>query len=185
MIDIKTLNQLILTIHEGNVKAGWWTDLKTGKSILQTRNRPEMLCLAHSELDEAYCGLVSDLMDDKLPQYKMFFVELADTAIRGLDQMGAEGVQYEEDYAPFSREFEDDREMLLYFHLLLSEAMEGYRKGNMTKYLGALKLLAYYILNDKKYGEIVLECLYAKLKYNATRADHDPKNRALADGKKF
>jgi len=37
--------QLAHQIHADNIKAGWWSDLKTGDSIIHTRNRPEILML--------------------------------------------------------------------------------------------------------------------------------------------
>jgi hypothetical protein len=86
------INQVIKEIHENNVKAGWWSNLKTGESILETRNRSEILALVHSEVSEAYFGFKNDLMDDKITSRKMLFVELADTAIRLMDLMGAEKV---------------------------------------------------------------------------------------------
>ena len=83
------LSALCREIHASNVIAGWWSDLKTGESILATRNRPEMLMLAVSELAEAAEGI--DLRpDDKLPHRAMFDVELGDFVIRQLDQIGAE-----------------------------------------------------------------------------------------------
>lgn len=61
----------------------WWKDLETGEPI--DRNVGEVLCLIHSEISEALEGHRKDLMDDHLPQYKMFSVELADAIIRILD----------------------------------------------------------------------------------------------------
>ena len=52
----KTINELCQEIHEDNVKAGWWTDPKTGQSIKETRNVPEMLMLIVSEVSEAMEG---------------------------------------------------------------------------------------------------------------------------------
>lgn len=47
------------------------------------------LCLTHSELSESMEGDRKSLMDDKLPQYPMRSVELADAAIRIFDLAGA------------------------------------------------------------------------------------------------
>lgn len=85
------LNELCREIHEDNVKAGWWTDPKTGQSIKETRNVPEMLMLIVSEVSEAMEGARKDLPDDKLPHRKMFEVELADACIRIFDLAGAKG----------------------------------------------------------------------------------------------
>ena len=95
-------------IHQGNVDAGWWTDLDTlqsgpnGVASLQSlaeecriRTRfgkalvAEKLVLIHSEVSEAMEGARKNLMDDKLPHRKMIEVELADAMIRILDLAGA------------------------------------------------------------------------------------------------
>lgn len=85
--NIDSINDLSKTIHENNVKAGWWTDLKTG--VKKERNVGELICLVHSELSEAMEGHRKNLMDDKLPHRKAFEVELADTLIRIFDIAGA------------------------------------------------------------------------------------------------
>ena len=85
-------------IHQGNVAAGWWTDLDTLQSLAKEcriRTRfgkalvAEKLALIHSEISEAMEGARKNLMDDKLPHRKMIEVELADALIRILDLAGA------------------------------------------------------------------------------------------------
>ena len=85
-------------IHQGNVDAGWWTDLYTLQSLAEEcriRTRfgkalvAEKLALIHSEVSEAMEGARKNLMDDKLPHRKMLEVELADAVIRILDLAGA------------------------------------------------------------------------------------------------
>ena len=92
---IKTLQQ---KIHQGNVQAGWWTDLDSNKDlaeecIKQTRFGKalvaEKLALIHSEVSESMEAARKDLMDDKLPHRKGIEVELADAVIRILDLSGA------------------------------------------------------------------------------------------------
>ena len=85
-------------IHADNVKAGWWTDLKTGEDLhgvdangKHKRNIPEMLMLIVSEVSEAMEGHRKKLNDDKLPHRPMLKVELIDAVIRILDLLGSEG----------------------------------------------------------------------------------------------
>lgn len=68
---------------------GWHTDLKTGQP--KPVSVPEKLMLIVSELGEAMEGHRKNLNDDKLPQYPMTAVELADAAIRIFDTAGLLG----------------------------------------------------------------------------------------------
>jgi NTP pyrophosphatase (non-canonical NTP hydrolase) len=90
------INGLVTQIHQANRVAGWWTDLKTGETLLgkdefgrDRRNVGELLCLVHSEISEAMEGYRKNLMDDKLPHRSMLEVELADALIRIFDIAGA------------------------------------------------------------------------------------------------
>ncbi len=96
----ESLNTLSTTIHEKNVKAGWWTDLKTGEDLRgykegeqipsnAKRDVLNLLCLVHSEVSEACEGVRKNLPDDKLSHRSMFEVELADVFIRIFDIAGA------------------------------------------------------------------------------------------------
>lgn len=78
------LNSFSEVVHTENSK--WWCNLATGAPI--ERNVGEMLMLVVSELSEAMEGARKDLMDDKLPDRKMFEVELADALIRIFDIAG-------------------------------------------------------------------------------------------------
>lgn len=93
---VAVINQLCRDVFQGNVDAGWWTDIKTGETLVgkdaygrDRRNVGELLCLVHSEVSEAMEGYRKSLMDDKLPHRTMLEVELADTIIRICDIAGA------------------------------------------------------------------------------------------------
>lgn len=87
--EVKALDSITAKCFQASLKAGWHTDINTGKLV--DRNKAEMICLMHSELSEAMEGERKDLMDDKLPHRKMAEVELADTVIRILDYAGRWG----------------------------------------------------------------------------------------------
>lgn len=79
------LDYLAQRVHNANKK--WWIDIQTGQPL--NRNIGELLMLSVSELAEALEGDRKNLQDDKLPQYKMFDVEIVDCMIRLLDIAGA------------------------------------------------------------------------------------------------
>ena len=87
VVPIKEDIQYAVNICHGlALEAGWWNDLATGQPV--ERNVGELLCLVHSEISEAMEGFRKNLQDDKLPDRKMFEVELADAVIRIFDLAG-------------------------------------------------------------------------------------------------
>ena len=92
--------------HGAAVASGWWTDTKTGESLKV--DAPHLapkyfvsnkLCLTHSELSEAMEGDRKNLMDDKLPQYRMLDVESGDAIIRLMDLAGGVNLRLAEAFA--------------------------------------------------------------------------------------
>lgn len=191
--DRYSLIALATEIHAANVTAGWWTDIRTGESILLTRNRPEMLMLAVSELAEAAEGL-DGRADDKLRHLPMFDVELGDFVIRQLDQIGAEmavdpdmepsfGYKAWEDYE-FDRY--DRRHSLLHMVRKVSEAMEHYRKGRVADYVESMSDGVVMAFEVAEADEIdLLDIITQKREFNASRADHKVENRLGDEGKRF
>lgn len=84
--------------HGAALEAGWWIDTDTGEDV---RSWPDKfyklwvqakLGLIITEVAEAIEGHRKDKMDDHLPQFKMYHVEIADAIIRALDLAGGESV---------------------------------------------------------------------------------------------
>jgi hypothetical protein len=88
-ISAAVVTALSRTIFDINSAAGWWSDLKTGQSIRETRNVGEVLMLIVSEVSEAMEAHRKDLKDDKLPHRSGLEVELADAVIRIFDLCGS------------------------------------------------------------------------------------------------
>lgn len=80
------INTLCDQIYHANVKAGWYSNPKTGRRI--DRNVMEMLMLITTEISEGAEGWRKDLNDNHLPQHKMLTVEMADSLVRIFDLMG-------------------------------------------------------------------------------------------------
>lgn len=172
-------------VHQASVNAGWWTNLATGESILETRNRPEMMLLTVSELCEAIEDPWS--ADSHLPDELSLHTEIADAAIRTLDQAGGDGIDL--DLIP-------DPEVLAlaladyWFEELVviigSKALEAYRKGRTEQYHQAMNLFYHKLFEVADfYGFDLMPVIEKKLAYNAQRADHKVENRLAEGGKKI
>lgn len=160
-------------IHEQNKAMGWWDEPRPFSTFV---------CLFHSELSEAMEGDRKGLMDDHLPQYEMFWVELADFVIRCLDWLGSQ--QHKTSYTPNDYEVDEDKiESIALLHSVVSEAFECFSDEFAAKRIEyavelSLKLAAGYEVDLKK---IIIE----KVEYNKNRADHQRENRAKDGGKKY
>lgn len=85
----ENVKMLVEQCHGLAYSMGWYTDLNTGEDMRGKRNVGELLCLVHSEVSEAMEGHRKGLMDDKLPEFDMLTVELADAIIRICDMAGS------------------------------------------------------------------------------------------------
>ena len=182
------ISALCAEVHAANVEAGWWPQDKG------QRNRGEVMMLIVSELGEASVGALDDAQDDHLPHLPMFAVELADTAIRLMDLLGADmdafdvGSTVDEAVPMYEVQLAGRSvdEKLMAVVRNISHAMEAHRKGRVFIYVTMLShalatVIAIARLHDVNLFDIVAQ----KREYNAVRADHKLENRAKPGGKAY
>lgn len=184
------LNALRDRVHAANVARGWWRD-KDGNCTRGKRSVPTALCLIHSEVSEGMEGDRKSLMDDKLPHRSMLEVELADTAIRALDLAGGYDVELPspEDHAEtvalhlivLDAAGPEVGDKLAMLHFTISAALKAYMEGTLL--IGPM--LAHIEALAKDLGLDLYGAIEEKLAVNATRADHDPAERAKIGGKAY
>lgn len=175
--------KLAREIHADNVAAGWWTDLKSGADLTETRDRLNLSMLIITELTEAADAFNRDAYDDKLPQYKGVGVELADAQIRILDRLGAD--RFEAAYCTWDlcRDFSYKFTTVICF---IGEAAEHDRKGRALEACSKLTDALNYIEAWGSFMNFDMnEIREAKREYNRQRADHKPENRRAEGGKVF
>lgn len=175
MID---LVELQTRIHKQNVEMGWWDNPRPFNTFI---------CLFHSELSEAMEGDRKGLMDDHLPQYPMYQVELADFVIRCLDWLGSENHNFYDFYVFVSTT--DKIKFLADMHNQISSA---YALSNDPYYGNGdkpNKAIAYAVFACFDFAKVnkwdLLKIINEKVEYNKHRADHKRENRAKEGGKKY
>jgi len=173
-------------IHAGNIAAGWWPP---------QRNRPEILMLVVSEIGEASEGYLGDLMDDKLPHWPMFDVELGDTAIRLYDVIGSDAIDHLPDLVALATQSHEELIdlntydvqgdlMMIVRHVC--RAMEHHRKGRTPEYALALwRSLAAVHTVAIAHGVNLDAVIREKRAFNLIRADHQPEARQAVGGKAY
>lgn len=170
-------------IHKQNVELGWWDEPRPFSTFV---------CLFHSELSEAMEGDRKGLMDDHLPQYPMFQVELADFVIRCLDWlefMKKNGIEPKRTTISKFNNNWNNTAFLACLHGAVSEAylMFDYEsKTHATLATDEIKSAIEISFSAADVMGFDLEkIILEKVEYNKHRADHKRENRAKAGGKKY
>jgi len=213
------LNDQLLTftpqsreVHADNVRAGWWSDLATGETLIGVdergrarRNVGELLMLVVSELAEAAEGHLGNLPDDKLPHREMIEVELADAKIRLLDIGGAYGLDYTRTAlellgvcaVPELREAGHMFNVMSALTVItqqVARAMESNRKKNAPDAVLPLRsgfevglTLALLLIHELGWTlDLDVDGAVAeKRAFNASREDHQVENRKKVGGKNY
>ncbi len=161
-------------IHSQNKAMGWWDEPRPFSTFV---------CLFHSELSEAMEGDRKGLVDDHLPQYPMFQVELADFVIRCLDWLASKYyVDHNHAFDFYIPEDMDNLSLIAWLHHSVSMALDS-EIGIDCVYLASAVNGCFVFANDNSFDlhQIILE----KVEYNKHRADHKRENRAKEGGKKY
>jgi hypothetical protein len=191
-------------IYQENFQIGWWHDF-SGNDITQTRNRLQLLMLTVGELFEASIGYHDNLYDDKLQNYKMLDVELADAIIRACDILGAdikthnlnedffnlkiiENIAKQSHFDKLNIKNAPVDNILMKLVNILSISAEYYRKDNVDMAVTALYCFIDKAINTSKeniyFTDKFENICKEKREYNRKRLDHKIENRKLHGGKK-
>lgn len=173
ILQIPDLNSLAAEIHQQNVEAGWWDDFLPDRK--HERYGTAMI-LVISELTEAMEGHRKDLMDDHLPNEKMFDVELADAMIRLLDLVGAFEIDMYIDPEIINLANKNVPEQL---YEVIEYSVDELADFTIENFIDGV--IAVAKLNNVDLWRLVAE----KRAYNRNRADHKRNARAADHGKKY
>lgn len=171
------LTELANEIHEQNVHVGWWDACPVKSARYETA-----MMLVITELAEACEGDRKNLMDTHIPEFKMFDMELADTAIRLFDLAGALEVDLSGNGAAMASI------MPTFFDLDTPEQLYRAVK-QMTLYHSPSECIRYAVASvfciAKLHDIDLLNLVAIKREYNAKRLDHKRSERAKTHGKKY
>lgn len=161
-------------IHAQNVSVGWYDE---------DRSFATYCCLFNSEIFEGFEGVRRNLMDDKLPQYPMIAVELADKIIRGLDYLAYRNYAWGDmKGVRFIKVTACMHTNLMNMSMLVSEAWLHNGSEISLYQLQRAIVLAYQ--TAEYFGWDIQRIILEKTKFNKTRADHQRKNRTGKPGEK-
>ena len=165
-------------IHKQNKSVGWWDVVRPFSTFA---------CLFHSELSEAMEGDRKNLMDDHLPEYEMFWVEVADFAIRCMDWLGSKN---HDDYNHCLNINHPTRlHFLNMMHIQVSSCagliIDPYYKNHSDPIDKIASAVECCIVYAGEHGVDLKKIILEKVEYNLTRDDHKRENRAKSDGKKY
>ena len=194
--EFKNYNEYAAHIHELN--AHWWQNADgTPKEL----DKGERFMLMVSELSEAMEGHRKNLKDDKLPEFPMLYVELADTIIRVMDS----GHKYGWDMDARPRGHTSDLYQLdINAKIPEGGLTVGSELFNIVDYINQL---AFYVraryarpqisqlaatiidrclaLARKQGCKNIWHIVHMKLIFNSTRSDHQWANRMAPGGKAY
>lgn len=190
------MDRIGAAIHTLNCRAGWWTDLDTG--VRAKRNFGELLMLIVSEIAEGAAGWENAALDDKLPDYPMLDVELADALIRVFDTSAGVGFYYSvslstwtaDDWADVLRPRVGFAAHSMAAVGFIAAALEADRKkAKSGDAHAAAKPLAKFVLFlcawIQSEGFRTPRAFRDKLAYNLDRLDHKPESRRNGDGPSY
>ena len=177
-MELKQLVELQNRIHKQNVEVGWWDN---------PRPYSTFVCLFHSELSEALEGDRKNLKDDHLPQYDMYWVELADFVIRCLDWLGYHN-HTEYDFFVYDRT-KSKTEFLARMHGQVAASFNLFNDPYYGTRIEPKNAIAYAVFESFDFAELhqvnLLEIIEEKVAYNLHRPDHKKENRDKPEGKKY
>jgi len=155
-------------IHAFNVDKGWWDNYPNKMDRFKTA---QMLVI--TELAEACEGLRKDCMDDKLPDEKMYDVEIADAIIRLLDMAGAYG---------WNKEWVGYQLLQTSSSCISIENLLGLCSVVINNVEASIAIMLVHCgIPNSELRRLITK----KMEYNNTRADHLKENREKVGGKKF
>lgn len=196
--DVLDINAEAERVHTANQK--WWHDLHTGERL--DRDRGEQLMLVTTEISEAMEGARKNLMDDKLPQYKMEHVEIIDAFIRELDYRRGHGCTepfIAEDYPGAPKSYISGKEKsygdtLMAINMVIVEqyrsdtrfaSMSGAPTSIMESNCDRVINMLYWYACWRGFADKFVEIYNAKMDFNAVREDHTVAHRLSEHGKKI